>query len=60
MTGSAPWLRPNTGMNTKVWSLKYTPRTLTAVCENAIRMPFMPAVMTETTLCMTMPGRPTR
>ena len=47
------------GLNA-VWSLKYTPRTLTAVCENAIRMPFMPAVMTETTLCMTMPGRPTR
>ena len=60
MTGSAPWLRPNTGMNTKVCNLKYTASTLTAVCEKPIRIPFMPAVITEVMDCMTMPGRPTR
>ncbi len=30
-----PLLRPNTGMNTKLWSLKYTLNTATAVDEKA-------------------------
>ena len=60
MMGMVPLLRPNTGMNTKDCSLKYTPNTLTAVGVKAMRILFMPKFVTEPMACMTMLGRPTR
>ena len=58
MIGTMPLLRPNTGMNTKLWSLKYTPNTATAVDENAPRIRFMPNVITEPIACMIIEGTP--
>ena len=46
-------------MNTKLCSLKYTPNTETAVSVKAMRILFMPKVITLPMLCMMMEGRPT-
>ena len=54
-----PLLRPNTGMNTKLWSLKYTLNTATAVDEKANRIWFIPKVITEPMELRMMDGAPT-
>ena len=57
--GTMPLLRPNTGMNTKLWSLKYTLNTATAVDEKANRIWFIPKVITEPMELRMMDGAPT-
>ena len=46
-------------MNTKDWSLKYTPKTAVAVVVKAIRILFMPKTITEPMEDMMMEGTPT-
>ena len=58
--GTMPLFRPNTGINTKLWSLKYAPNTAVAVFVKPKRILFMPKVMMELMDCMTMEGNPTR
>ena len=58
--GTMPLFRPNTGMNTKLCSLKYAPKTAVAVGVNTKRILFIPKVITEPMDCITMEGRPTR
>ena len=57
--GTVPLFKPNTGMNTKLWSLKYTPNTAVAVEVKAMRILFMPKVMTLPMEAMMMDGMPT-
>ena len=57
--GTSAFVTPNTGMKMKLWSLKYTPNTATAVSVKRIRIWFMPNVITLLMLCMMMDGRPT-
>ena len=57
--GIMPLFRPKMGMKIKLWSLKYTPNTATAVSEKAMRILFMPKVITEPMDCMMMEGTPT-
>ena len=52
-------LRPNTGINTKLLSLKYTPNTATAVDEKVIRILFIPKVIAEPTDDIIIEGIPT-
>ena len=40
-------LRPNTGINTKLLSLKYTPNTVIASSENFFNIRFIPTVRNE-------------
>jgi len=54
-----PLLRPNTGINTKDCSLKYTPSTLTAVAPKPSRIMFISTFITEEMDCMMMLGKPT-
>ena len=49
---------PKMGMNTKLWSLKYTPKTATAVEEKAMRIWFIRKVITEPMDCMMTDGTP--
>ena len=60
MIGTMPLFMPKTGIKTKDWSLKYTPKTAAAVEEKAMRILFMPKVITELMDCMMMEGIPTR
>ena len=57
--GTMPLFRPNMGMNTKLWSLKYTPRTAVAVVVKPMRILFRPKVITEPMEAMMMEGMPT-
>ena len=57
--GTMPLLRPNTGMNTKLCSLKYTPSTAVAVVVKPMRILFRPKVITEPMEAMMMDGTPT-
>ena len=57
--GTMPLLIPNTGIKTKLCSLKYAPKTAVAVEEYAIRILFMPKVMIELMAAMIMLGTPT-
>ena len=57
--GTMPLFMPNTGMNTKLCSLKYTPKKATAVLEKFIRMLFMPSTITLPMDCIPMQGTPT-
>ena len=59
MIGTMPLLSPNTGINTKLCSLKYTPKTAVAVEVNDIRILFIPKVMTEPRDAIMMEGTPT-
>ena len=57
--GTVPLFNPNTGINTKLWSLKYTPNTAVAVEVKPIRILFMPKVMTLPMEDMMIEGIPT-
>ena len=59
MMGTMPLFMPKTGIKTKDWSLKYTPKTAAAVEEKAMRILFMPKVITEEMEAMMMDGTPT-
>ena len=57
--GTMPLFRPNTGIKTKDWSLKYTPKTAVAVVVKEMRILFMPNTITDPMDCMMMEGMPT-
>ena len=59
--GITPLFRPNTGMNTKLFSLKYTPNTVAAVSLPVVyvmRMMFISQVMMEPIAIMMTDGKP--
>ena len=57
--GTMPLFKPNTGMKIKLCSLKYTPNTAVAVEVKAIRILFIPKVITEPMAAIHMEGTPT-
>ena len=57
--GTIPLFRPNTGMKTKLCSLKYTPNTAVAVEVKPIKILFIPKVMIEPTDAIMIEGNPT-
>ena len=58
MIGTDALFMPKIGMNTKLCSLKYTPKVVTARSENAASILLMLKFITAPTDCSTMDGMP--
>ena len=59
MIGTIPLFIPNTGIYTKLCSLKYTPNTVAAAGSYAFSIIFIPNVSTDTRALIIIEGIPT-